>query len=83
MITKENKAKIAKCLELSMEIEGASMDYHPTARTVNVFKIVDGKQLWELRAWWGFDSTHSLDKLIDDLSNMVTVQNLSNETASH
>lgn len=72
----QTKQKIAKCLELSMEIEGASFDSHTNANTVNVFKIEDGAFVWDYRAWYGWDSPDSLDRLIITLANLITVNNL-------
>ena len=31
--------KIAKCLELALQIEGANFDYHPSAHAISIFKI--------------------------------------------
>jgi len=31
--------KIAKCLELALQIEGANFDYHPSAQSISIFKL--------------------------------------------
>lgn len=72
------KQKIAKCLELSMEIDGASFDSHTNSNMVSVFKIENGSQVWSYNAFYGWDSKESLDRLIITLANLITVNNLKN-----
>jgi len=75
--------KIAKCLELALQIEGANFDYHPDAESLNVFawsdKLdADGVREYSLHyhaytsQWADTSKDHSLDSMISKLESRVS-----------
>lgn len=70
----QTKNKIAQCLVLSMEIEGATFMHSSNNQTVNVYKIENGVQVWSHKA---FHNLGSLDELMNDLSKYITYETLS------
>ena len=74
----QTKNKIAQCLALSMEIEGAIFYHQSDCGCVRVYKIVDGEHEFIFTAWHNQDLPDTLDKLIKDLSNHINTENLNN-----
>jgi len=71
------KNKIAQCLALSMEIEGAFFYKNPNVSLISVYKIENNQQVWDYSAYYD-EEFNNIDKMIKDLSNHIN-----NETPSH
>jgi len=74
--------KIAKCLELALQIEGANFDYHPDAESLTIFAWSDkldsdGVIEYSLHyhaytsQWADTRKEHSLDNLISQLEKHI------------